>query len=415
MKRTVVITGLGAVSPLGLTVSANWDAAVSGRSGIGPITCFDPEPYGLKTRIAGEVKGFDPARYMDPKETKRMDRFSQLALAAAVEAMAHSGLEIGEANSYRVGTIIASGVGGVTTLVDQAEVLRTSGSRRVNPFTIPMLMSNAAAGVTSIRFGSRGPCMSVASACASSTDALGVALDMIRSGRVDAVIAGGVDAAVYPISIAGFEQAHALCTTSNDAPERASRPFDLNRSGFVLGEGAAVLVLETEEHARARGATVICELAGYGATADSFHITAPAEDGHGAIRAMEIAMEDAGIARADVAYINAHGTSTQLNDKIESLAIRTVFGDAARSVPVSSTKSMTGHLGGAAGALEAVFASLAVHHRLAPPTINYDTPDPACDLDYIPWKARPIKAGAALSNSFGFGGHCACLAFRPWR
>ncbi len=412
MSRRVVITGLGAVSPLGLSAKESWEAAIAGRSGIGPITQFDPERYGMKTRIAGEVKGFDPARYMDPKDAKRMDRFSQLALAAALEAMNESGLTIDDTNAFEVGTIIATGIGGVTTLVDEAEVLRTRGSRRVNPFTVPMLMSNAAAGVTSIRFGSQGPCMSVASACASSTDAIGIALDMIRIGRVRAVIVGGVDAAIYPIAISGFEQAHALCTTSNDAPERASRPFDLNRSGFVLAEGAAILVVEDEESARARGAQIICELAGYGSTADSSHITAPAEDGHGAIRALEVALKDGGIARQDVAYINAHGTSTQLNDRIESLAIRSVFGSDADSIPVSSTKSMTGHLGGAAGALEAVFSAMAVRHRLAPPTINYETPDPACDLDYVPGAARGIKAGAVLSNSFGFGGHCACLAFR---
>ncbi len=412
MSRKVVITGLGAVSPLGLTATESWEAAIAGRSGIGPITQFDPEPYGIKTRIAGEVKGFDPARYMDPKDAKRMDRFSQLAVAAAVEAMEDSGLVVDETNSYEVGTIIATGIGGVTTLVNEADVLRVRGSRRVNPFTVPMLMSNAAAGVVSIRFGSQGPCMSVASACASSSDALGIALDMIRVGRARAVIAGGVDAAIFPIAISGFEQAHALCSTSNDAPERASRPFDLNRSGFVLAEGAAVLVLEDEESARARGARIICELAGYGSTADSCHITAPAEDGHGAIRALEIALANAGIDRQDVAYINAHGTSTQLNDRVESLAIRSVFDSYADSIPVSSTKSMTGHLGGAAGALEAVFCAMVVRHRNAPPTINYETPDPACDLDYVPGEARRIAQGAVLSNSFGFGGHCACLAFR---
>ena len=412
MSRKVVITGLGAVSPLGLSATESWEAAIAGRSGIGPVTRFDPDQYGIKTRIAGEVKGFEPARYMDPKDAKRMDRFSQLAIAAAVEAMADSGLVIDETNSYDVGTIIATGIGGVTTLVNEADVLRERGSRRVNPFTVPMLMSNAAAGVISIRFGSQGPCMSVASACASSTDALGIALDMIRIGRVRAVIAGGVDAAIYPIALSGFEQAHALCTTSNDAPERASRPFDLNRSGFVLAEGAGVLVLEDEESARARGARIICELAGYGSTADSWHITAPAEDGHGAIRAVEIALADGGIEKQDVAYINAHGTSTQLNDRIESFAIRSVFGSHADSIPVSSTKSMTGHLGGAAGALEAVFCALAVRDGQAPPTINYETPDPACDLDYVPGAARRIRQGAVLSNSFGFGGHCACLAFR---
>ena len=412
MSSKVVVTGLGAMSPLGLGAKENWDAAVAGRSGIGPITCFDPEPLGIKTRIAGEVKGFDPANYMDPKDAKRMDRFSQLALAAAVEAMEQSGLTIDEKNCWDVGTIIATGIGGVSTLVGQSQVLEKSGSRRVNPFTVPMLMSNAASGVISIRFGSQGPCMSVSSACASSTDAIGIALDLIRAGRVRAVIAGGVDAAVYPISISGFEQAHALCSTSNDAPEKASRPFDLNRSGFVLSEGGAVLILEDEEHARERGATVICELVGYGSTADSYHITAPAEDGHGAIRAVEIALANGGIAKDEVAYINAHGTSTQLNDKIESLAIRSVFGSRADAIPVSSTKSMTGHLGGAAGALEAFFCAMAASHRVAPPTINYETPDPECDLDYVPNTARSIGPGAILSNSFGFGGHCACLAFR---
>ncbi|TVQ22144.1 MAG: beta-ketoacyl-[acyl-carrier-protein] synthase II [Spirochaetaceae bacterium] len=414
MSTKVVVTGLGTVSPLGLTVDETWVAATEGRSGIAPIAAFDPDEFGIKTRIAGEVKRFDPALFMDIKEVRRLDRFCHLTLAAAAEAIADAKLTIDPSNSWDVATIIATGVGGVTTLVDQAQVLRDGGARRVSPFTIPMLMSNAAAGVVSIRFGAQGPCFSVASACASSTDSIGISLDLIRSGRAKAVIAGGVDAAVVPIAIAGFEQARALCQDSFDEPERASRPFDATRSGFVLSEGAAVLILESEEFAVERGAHIICELAGYGSVADSYHITAPAPDARGAIRAMTTAIADAGLTIDEVGYINAHGTSTQLNDKMEALAIRTVFADRRTPVPVSSTKSMTGHLGGAAGALEAVFAAKTVATGIAPPTINYRQPDTDCDIDCIPNTARAIGTVAALSNSFGFGGHSACLAFKPW-
>lgn len=414
MKKRVVVTGLGTVCPVGLNTAQSWENILSGRSGIGPITAFDPDEFGTKTRIAGEVKDFDPREFMEGKEAKRMDRFTQFAVVAAAEALEHSGLDLSGENATRVGTIIASGVGGIITLLDQEQVLRKSGARRVNPFTVPMLMSNAAAGAVSIRFGSRGPSFSVASACASTTDGVGVALDLIRSGRSRAMIAGGVEAPIHPISVAAFEQAHALSRTHNDTPALASKPFDLNRDGFVLSEGGAILILEDADYARARGAEIICELIGYGSASDSYHITAPAPDAHGAVQAMTIAMEDAEIDPGAVAYINAHGTSTELNDKMEALAIHTVFGERARSLPVSSTKSMTGHLGGAAGSIEAVFGALAAQTGHLPPTINYETPDPDCDLDVVPNKMRRIDPGVVLSNSFGFGGHCATLAFRPW-
>lgn len=411
--RRVVVTGMGTVSPLGLTVEKTWEAVISGHSGIRTIESFDPVKAGLKTHIAGEVKAFDPTAYMDAKESRRMDRVSQLALAAAAEAFADSGLVMDEELANKIGTLIATGIGGVTTAVEQAFVEARSGARRVSPFTIPMMMPNAPAGVVSIRLGLRGPCYCVSTACASSTDALGIAMDMIRSGRVSAMVAGGTDAAIMPLCIAGFEQAHALCTTFNDEPERASRPFDRDRSGFVPAEGAAVLVLEDAAFARARGARIYAELAGYGAAADAQHMTAPDPHGRGAVRAVLSAMADAGAGTSDVTYINAHGTSTPLNDKTESLAIERVFDDAAARIPVSSTKSMTGHMGGAAGAIEAIFCVRALETGWAPPTINLETPDPECRLDYVPWKPRQIKAGVVLSNSFGFGGHNACLAFRP--
>lgn len=415
MGNKVVVTGLGSVNPVGNNVGDTWDALLAGRSGIDRIKAFDAAEHELRTQIAGEVKGFDPAELIGKKEARKLDRFSQLALVAANEAHAHSGLEITDEIRYEVGTVVASGVGGAITLVDQAYVIRDSGPRRVNPFTIPMLMPNAASGLISIRLGIWGPTFATASACASSADAIGMAYEMIKSGRVKAIVAGGSEASIIPLCIAGFEQARALCSDSNECPTEASRPFDATRSGFVLAEGAAILTLEDEEFARARGANIICELAGYGAAADGHHITAPAPDGHGAIRAITTAMRNAEIDKTDVTYINAHGTSTLLNDKVESMVIRKVFGDAAYGIPVSSTKSMTGHLGGAAGAIEAMASVKTVETGWAPPTINYKERDPECDLDYIPGEARQIKSGAVLSNSFGFGGHNSCLVFRAYR
>jgi 3-oxoacyl-[acyl-carrier-protein] synthase II len=408
----VVITGIGTVNPVGLNAVDTWAALMSAKSGISNIESFDPDEYGIRTKIAGEVKGFDPDNWMDRKEARRMGRFSQFALAAAKEAVDDSGLKLEGATCQEVGVVIASGVGGLTTVIEQAFVLRDKGARRVSPFAVPMLMPNAAAGVISIHLGCRGPSFATASACASSADALGVALDTIRMGRAKAMLAGGTEATIIPVCVASFEQAHALNSNSNDEPEKASRPFDVNRDGFVLSEGAAVLVLEEEEYAKARGARIIAELAGYGAASDGFHITAPDPGGIGAIQAMTVALSNAEAGSDEVIYINAHGTSTQLNDKIEALAVSKVFGHS--TTPISSTKSMTGHLAGAAGALEALICAKTVETGVAAPTINYDNPDPECDVDCIPWKPREIGKGVILSNSFGFGGHSSCLAFRPY-
>ena len=401
------------MNPLGLDVQTSWDAALAGRSGVGRIEAFDPVQTGLKVHIAGEVKGFDPRNYMDAKESRRMDRFSQLAVAAAEEAFTDSGLSLDDELALEAGAIIATGIGGMTTSVDQTLVEVKSGTRRVSPFLIPMIMPNAAAGLVSIRLGLRGPSYCVSTACASSTDAIGIAMDMIRSGRARIMVVGGTDSAIIPLCLAGFEQAHALCRTSNEEPERASRPFDLNRSGFVLAEGAGVLVLEDAEFARARGARVYAQVAGYGAAADAHHMTAPDPRGEGATRAITGALADAAATVEEVVYVNAHGTSTQLNDRTESLAMEHVFGEYAARIPISSTKSMTGHMGGAAGAVEAVFCARVMNEGRIPPTINLDTPDPECRLDYVPWESRSVEPGVVLSNSFGFGGHNASLAFRP--
>ena len=402
------------MDPLGLNVEQTWKALLAGQSGIARIQSFDPAETGIQTRIAGEVRGFNPEDWMDRKEARRLDRFSQMALVSAMEAVAQSGLKLEGDTRYDVGAIIAGSGGGIATLIQQAYILKERGAGRVSPFTVPAFMPNAAAGVVSIRLGCWGPSFSTTSACASSADALGVALDMIRSGRAKAVIAGGSEASIVPICVASFEQAQALSSRFNDTPEKASRPFDRDRDGFVLSEGAAVLILEDEDFARTRGARVLAELAGYGAASDGYHITAPEPEGRGATKAMLNALRDAGAAPTDVTYINAHGTSTPLNDKVETLVIKKVLGEAAPRVPVSSTKSMTGHLAGAAGALEAVICVKVVETGWAPPTINYDTPDPECNLDYVPWKARQIGAGVVLSNSFGFGGHNSCLAFRGY-
>jgi len=411
-RKRVVVTGIGSINPVGLSVNESWDSLIAGKSGIGRIRAFDPEEWQLRTHIAGEVHDFDPTAFMDPKEARKLDRFSQIALGAAIEAVENSGLKIEGDLRYEVGTVVASGVGGAITLVTQAQTLLEKGARRVNPYTVPMLMPNAASGVISIRFGALGPSFATVSACASATDAIGSALDMIRSGRAKVVIAGGSEAAIMPICIAGFEQAHALCTDSNDRPERASRPFDATRSGFVLAEGAGILVLEEEEFARSRGARILAELAGWGAAADGYHITAPQPEGDGGTRAVKAAMINGEVDAAEVVYINAHGTSTRLNDQVETLIIKKVFGERAYTIPVSSTKSMTGHLGGAGGAVEAVICVKALQMGWAPPTINYENVDPDCDLDYIPNTAREIGKGVVLSNSFGFGGHSSCLAFR---
>ncbi|MFP4206483.1 MAG: beta-ketoacyl-ACP synthase II [Spirochaetaceae bacterium] len=414
MPNRIVITGLGTVNPVGNNVSETWENLLAGKSGIDRIHAFDPVEWGLKTHIAGEVTGFDPAEAIGKKEARRLDRFSQFALIAASEAVAQAGLSPEGDTRYDVATVFGTGIGGANTLVDQSYTVRERGGRRVNPFTVPMLMPNAAAGLLSIKFGAWGPSFATVSACASAADAVGTAFELIRSGRAKAVITGGSEAAILPVCIAGFEQAHALCWDSNDNPQAASRPFDSTRSGFVLSEGAAVLVIEDEEFARSRGVRVIGELAGYGAATDGYHITAPEPEGRGATRAVTLALRNAGIEAGDISYVNAHGTSTEMNDKMESIVINRVFNGQGRSVAVSSTKSMTGHLGGAAGGLEALICAKVVETGRIPPNINYNSPDPEYPLDIVGPEPRDLPEGAVLSNSFGFGGHNSCLIFRPY-
>jgi 3-oxoacyl-[acyl-carrier-protein] synthase II len=411
MHEKVVITGMGAVTPVGLGVGATWRALAEGRSGIGPITKFDVSAY--DSRIAGELKGFDPGEYMDRKEAKRADPFTQYAIAAAKEAMEQSGLDTSEQNGNRIGCIIGSGIGGLTTWEAQHSILLEKGPSRVSPFFIPMMIADMASGQVSMIHGTRGTNYAIVSACASGAHAIGEAFRMIRLGELDAAIAGGAEATIAPMALAGFCSLKAL-STRNDEPEKASRPFERDRDGFVLGEGAAVLILESECHAKARGAIIFAEVAGYGSTADAHHITAPSPGGEGAARAMALALRSAGARPEEIDYINAHGTSTQLNDKFETMAIHTVFGEHARKLAVSSTKSMTGHLLGGAGAVEMVATVMALRESLLPPTINMDNADPECDLDYVPNQARRATVRLALSNSFGFGGHNVALAVRKY-
>jgi 3-oxoacyl-[acyl-carrier-protein] synthase II len=408
MRRRVVVTGMGCISPVGNTVKETWDSMQAGKSGAGPITLFDASRH--KTRFAAEVKGFDAAALFGTRESRRMDRFTQFATAATIEALENSGLKIDDSNCDRVGVLIGTGIGGIGTIMEQADVLRERGPERVSPFLVPMMISDSAAGMLAIRFGARGPNMAVATACASGNNAIGEAMEMIRRGAADAMIAGGAEGALVSVAMAGMNVMGALSTRNGD-PLTASRPFDKDRDGFLMGEGAGVLLLESLEHAQARGATVLGELSGYGTTDDAHHISAPAENGAGAAISMKLALEDSGLQVSDVDYINAHGTSTPLNDKSETAAIKTVFGERAYKIPVSSTKSMTGHLLGASGAVEAVFSILAIREGIIPPTINYQTPDPVCDLDYVPNKARKASIKHVMSNSFGFGGHNATLVF----
>jgi 3-oxoacyl-[acyl-carrier-protein] synthase II len=387
-------------------VNDAWQALLAGKSGAAPITAFDASAH--KTRFAAEVKGFDPVALFGTRDARKMDRFTQLATAATLEAIVHSGLTIGDANRDRVGILIGSGIGGITTLIEQYEVMKQRGPERVSPFLIPMMISDGAAGNIAIRVGARGPNMSLATACASGTNALGEATEMIRRGSADVMIAGASEAAVSAIAMAGMNVMTAL-STRNDDPQKASRPFDKNRDGFVMGEGSGILILESLEYAQARGANILCEFTGYGTTDDAHHISAPAEDGAGAVNSMRLAVENSGLKLEDIDYINAHGTSTYLNDKSETTAIKTLFGEQAYKIPVSSTKSMTGHLLGASGALEAVFCSMAIMNNTLPPTINYETPDPICDLDYVPNQPRKAEPRNVMSNSFGFGGHNATL------
>jgi 3-oxoacyl-[acyl-carrier-protein] synthase II len=412
LSRRVVVSGVGLVSPLGIGTEANWDALCAGRSGIATITRFDASQY--SARIAGEVKGFDPLQFVDKKDVKKMDVFIQLAIAASQFAVDDAGLKIDPQFATRVGVFIASGIGGFSTIEREHKALLEGGPRRISPFFIPAAIINLAAGQVSIRFGAKGPNSATCTACSASAHAIGDAFEIIRRGDADVMIAGGSEAAITPMGVGGFAAMRAL-STRNDNPSGASRPFDKDRDGFVMGEGAGVIVLEELEIARRRGAPIYAELVGYGMTADAYHITAPSEDGDGGMRVMEMALRRAAVAPDQVNYINAHGTSTPYNDKLETLAIKRLFGEHAYRLAVSSTKSMTGHLLGAAGGLEAGITALAVKHQAMPPTINYDTPDPECDLDYIPNAARNGEVEYALSNSFGFGGTNAALLFKRFR
>lgn len=411
MHNRVVITGLGVVSPVGLYPGDFWDNIVDGKSGVAPISKFDPEGY--ITRIAAEVKDFDPTAYMDKKEARRMDRFTQLALAAAGMAMEDAAVDREKLNKERVGVILGSGVGGIATLEEQHNNLLNKGPNRVSPFFIPAMISNMGAAQVAITYGFKGCNVVVTSACASSNNAIGDAYRVLKHGGADMILTGGTEAPITPLAVAGFCAMKAM-STRNAEPQSASSPFDAARDGFVMGEGAALLVLETLEHARGRGARIYGEIVGYGASCDAYHITAPDPVGEGAILAMKMALSDAGLKPEDVGYINAHGTSTPLGDKLETLAIKQVFGQWAYKLAVSSTKSMTGHLLGAAGGVEAVVSVLSLLDGVLPPTINLKNPDPECDLDYVPNKARKSQADAALSNSFGFGGHNATLIFKRY-
>ncbi|MCS6993194.1 MAG: beta-ketoacyl-ACP synthase II [Anaerolineales bacterium] len=412
----VVITGMGTVNPIGLNLHETWQNAINGVSGVGPITLFDTENWKTEwlVKIACEVKNFDPARYMDAKEARRRDRFEQFAVAAANEALKQSGLQVTEANAGRIGVVISSAIGGMKSIQDAIFTLKDEGARKVSPFLIPMLMPNGASGIVAIEHGIKGPCFSVASACASGADGIGTAWMMLRTGMVDVVLAGAAEATICATGIGAFDRIGAM-SRRNDDYSMTPQPFDKNRDGLVMGEGAAVLVLETERHARARGAEILAELAGYGATADAFHVTAPDENGAGGAAAIRLALAAARANPEEVGYINAHGTATPLNDVAETRAIKAAFGERAYKIPISSTKSMTGHMMGATGALEAIFCVQAVREGILPPTIHYQTPDPECDLDYIPNVAREAAIEMAISNAFGFGGHNAVLTIRKYR
>jgi 3-oxoacyl-[acyl-carrier-protein] synthase II len=409
--RRVVVTGVGMITALGHNACDNWTELVEGRSGIRRISLFDPAGYG--SQVAGEVPEFDPAQYMDRKEARRADRVTQFAFVAADEALKQARYDAAD-NGTDMAVIIGTAIGGITTLSQEYETLLAKGPGRVSPFLMPMMLSDMTSGQLSIKLGAKGVNYALISACASGADSIGEAANIIRRGDAEIALAGGTEAAITPICMAGFSAAKAL-TTSNDDPARASRPFDKTRDGFVMAEGAGVLVIESEEHALKRGATILAELAGYGATSDAFHITQPAEDGAGAVRAMRKALAQAGLQPDDIDYMNAHGTSTPMNDKLETLAIKKVFAEYAYELPVSSTKSMTGHLLGAAGAVEAGYCILALQNQVIPPTANYTTPDPECDLDYVPNTARSAQLEAVMSNSLGFGGHNASLVFRKYR
>ncbi|MCP9904130.1 beta-ketoacyl-ACP synthase II [Cyanobium sp. BA5m-21] len=407
--QRVVVTGLGAITPIGNDVSSYWEGLSTARNGVAGITLFDASRHAC--RFAAEVKDFDPSGWLEPKESKRWDRFCQFGVIAAKQAVAHAGITIDESNQHRVGTAIGSGVGGLLMMETQAHVLKDRGPDRVSPFCVPMMIPNMATGLTAIALGAKGPSSAVATACAAGSNAIGDAYRLIQLGLADVMVAGGAESAITPLGVAGFASAKAL-SFRNDDPSTASRPFDAERNGFVIGEGAGVIVLESLEHAQARGAQILAEVVGYGMTCDAHHITSPTPGGGGGAEAMRLALKDARLEPEAVDYVNAHGTSTQANDSNETSAIKSALGDWAYQIPVSSTKSMTGHLLGGSGGIEAVAAVLAIEHNLVPPTINYQNPDPACDLDVVPNQAREHTLNVVLSNSFGFGGHNVCLAFR---
>ncbi len=411
MNRRVVITGLGVLAPNGNSVSEYWKALLAGQSGINQITYFDTTDFPVQ--IAGELKGFDPMDHFDRREARKLDPFSIFALVAAKEALQQAGLDKDDHNPDRIGVMLGSGVGGIQTLEQQHRILIKRGPRRISPYFVPMMIINIAAGQVAMHWNFRGPNQTVSSACASATDAIGIAFRMIQAGTADVMVAGGTEACIAPLPIAGFANMKAL-STRNEDPQGASRPFDKDRDGFVMGEGAGVLILESQAHALQRGAVIMAEVAGYGATNDAFHITQPAPGGAGAVKAMQAAIQDANLDPQDIQYINAHGTSTPYNDKNETMAIKEVFGQHAYNLKVSSTKSMTGHLLGASGAVEAIASVMAIKEDMVPPTINYTTPDSECNLDYVPNEAQPLSVEAALSNTFGFGGHNAVICIRRW-
>lgn len=412
MKNRVVITGLGAVTPIGIGKDEFWKGLLEGRNGIEKITRFDPTEYGAQ--IAGEVKDFEPADFIDKKEAKRMDRYAQFAVAAAKMAIEDAKLDLEKENKERIGTYIGAGIGGIETMHNQYEKFFAKGPSRISPFFIPMMIANLAAGHVAIQFGLHGPSECVVTACATGTNCIGDAFRVIQRGDADAMLAGGTEASISPAAVAGFAAMKALCMDHNDDPAHASRPFDKNRSGFVMGEGAGIVMLESLEHAKARGAHIYAEVVGYGANSDAYHMTSPAPHGTYQAKCMQLALDDAGMKASEVDYVNAHGTSTHLNDEGESEAIKAVWGEAAKDVSVSSIKSMTGHLLGAAGGVEAIATALTVENDMMPPTMNYETPDEGLDLDYVPNKAKAKTVRAAMSNSFGFGGHNACLLLKKY-
>ena len=410
-SNRVVVTGMGILCPLGMNASTTWEALIAGKSGIDYITLFDTEHYDSK--IAGEIKGFEPTNYIGRKEARRMDRFTQLAVAASLQAVEESGMKVDSRNQHNVGVIIGSGIGGLATLFEQIGILIERGPSRVSPFLAPMMIADMASAQASIALGAKGPNLCTISACSSGSDAIGSAYEIIKRGDAEAMIAGGSEAIITPIGVAAFSANRAV-STRNSEPQQASRPFDAKRDGFVIGEGAIVLILEDLSIAQSRGARIMAEIIGYGVSSDAHHITQPAENGEGAARAMQMALNKAGIGPTEIDYINAHGTSTPLNDKVETMAIKSVFGNNAHHIPISSTKSMMGHLIGAAGAVEAAICIMVIQQGIIPPTINLTHPDPECDLDYVPHVARQTEVTTALSNSFGFGGHNSVLVFRQY-